>query len=189
MWWDWPDVSVSCDHLRSKCQVFVQVCGRVCYEFQYPDSVVQQPIKIHTMGSGDMSHGRAPVFYGHSGHSIVFVENKNRRSFTGDVWVWKTKSRLFFDLLSVMRDFVFPAGDWRKSSITSHKSSAGIISNLRSGSAEMTSASVLLCENTCDHIQGVETLYTCLIFVYVLPHRETGWRCPRGISPSQVCVW
>ena len=113
---------------------------------------VKQPIQVRTVGSGDMSRGRTPVFYDNSDHSIVFFGNKQRRSLAGDVWVWKTQSILSFDLLSVMRDFVLEtwcSGDSRKSSTTSHKLSAGILSNLRAASTEMTSASVLLCENPC----------------------------------------
>ena len=60
----------------------------------------------------------------------------------------------------VLRVGSLPAGDSRKSSVTSHKLSAGIISNLRRASTEKTSASVLLCENTCllfTHVQLTKT--------------------------------
>ena len=42
---------------------------------------VKQPIGVHPIRSGDMSHGRAPAFYDHPDHSITIFENRERRFF------------------------------------------------------------------------------------------------------------
>ena len=40
--------------------------------------LVKQPNQIHTLGSGDLSHGRAPAFYDHLDHRIVVFRKKKR---------------------------------------------------------------------------------------------------------------
>ena len=88
VWWDWLNVSAVMIFGQNVRYIF-----RCVDVFEMNSSIlilsVQQPIQVHTMASGDMSHGRAPVFHGNSDQSIVFFENKHRRSLTGDVWVSK----------------------------------------------------------------------------------------------------
>ena len=169
LWWDWPNVSAVIIFGQNVRYLF-----RCVDVFDMTSSIqflsVQQSIQVHTVGSGDMSHGRAPIFYGNSDHSIV--ENKHRRSLTGDV---SLKSTILWPIIRherfhlsnlVLRMASVPAGDSRKSSTTAHKLSAGILSNLRAVSTEMTSAAVLFCENTC-------SLFTC----------------PAYQSECDTCIW
>ena len=47
---------------------------------------IKQPIQIHTMSSGDMSHGRAPSFYDHLDHRIIVFKKINKYALiAGDV--------------------------------------------------------------------------------------------------------
>ena len=43
------------------------------------------------MSSGDMSYRRAPTFYDHLDHNIIFFKTEQRRSLAGDVWVWRNR--------------------------------------------------------------------------------------------------
>ena len=142
---------------------------------------IKQPIKSNSVGSGNMSHCRASSLYDHLDHCFVVFKEIQQSFLTRRMHVWEIKSTLsrssmlpwdFFRVESLwgfartkfvhgsLRSwslwYVFP---WKTATIRSHKSSAGIPSNLNPASKEMISDSVELCETeVCFlHIQLIGT--------------------------------
>ena len=48
---------------------------------------IKQPVQVHTVSSGDMSHGRTSAFYENLDHRIIFFKNEMRCSLSGAVRV------------------------------------------------------------------------------------------------------
>ena len=117
---------------------------------------VEQPIEVHAVGSGDMSHGR-------SSHRCLRKQKRDVH------WlemcaIEGTKSMMSISiiLLSAMSDFVvlgwlfmgsLTAGGSNTPGTVSHTLSAGSTSNLRPGSHKILHVSVLLCETAVWHLQ------------------------------------
>ena len=132
----------------------VWTCSRIWFGFQDPGLSIKQPVQVHRVSSGDVSHGRAPAF-DDLDHSIVIVGIKQRWSLAGNICVWEPQSILSVNLWSAMSGFVFLGLVLRIAFLTAsgsntsitmfHKVSAGIPVNLTPASIEIIYASVLLC--------------------------------------------
>ena len=139
--------------------------------------------QIHTMGSGDMSHGRAPAFDDHLDHRIIIFEEKQRRSLAGDVRVWRHVINAVCQLV-VRHDrfclLVFDVVHGRGHSPLDARSDTTITmsfklsernpSYLRPASNEIISASVLLWEAAVCFLQ--------VQFVFRPPTNSTSWKRP-----------
>ena len=110
---------------------------------------IKQPIKSNSVGSGYMSHCRASSIYDHLDHCFVVFKDIQQSFLTRRIHVWGNQHCLDHQSF---HEFSF-------ATIRSHKSSAGIPSNLNPASKEMISASVELCETeVCFlHLQLVGT--------------------------------
>ena len=115
----------------------------------------QRPIKINSVGSGNVSHVVPLVFNDYFGHSFHFFENIKRRSHARNVRLrcrkietakWTIVSNLFLGF-ALFWTLLRPWADGSNTSIgVSQKLNAGIPSIRRPASNEITSAAVLLCE-------------------------------------------
>ena len=127
-------------------------------------NLVKQRIQGQTVGSGDMSHGRAMAIYDHLDHRIVIFKYKRDARWLEMCAFVGTKSMLSDIPLSAMSDFVFlsllcvgslPAGGCNTSISVSHKLSAGISFSIRPASNETISVPMLLLASPADRHEYV----------------------------------
>ena len=155
VWCHQMNSCVSCVHLSRVKESLVSMSaiflGRVSIfdlQSRIQDYPVEQIIQVHAMGSGDMSHGRAPAFYDYLDLCNIIFKNKERRSLAGDVRLSKKHSQYFL-LTScherlrlsglVLRMGSLPVRGSNTSVTMSTKLSARIPSNLRLASNEIIS--------------------------------------------------
>ena len=130
---------------------------------------IEQPIKSNSMSSGDMSHCWTSAFHNHFDHSLFVLKHIQQSFLMRKLDVWGNTINVIPHIGCSLRSLILTAGlpglsgVWfvfpRTETIRSHKSRAGIPSNLNPASNEMISDSVELCEpEVCFlHIQLIGT--------------------------------